>query len=54
MVSSGAMPINASTKIRYGICMLTVTGEKLFSDTAAVTPFIEKQKVDELNLSGAY
>lgn len=48
--------MDGSKNLRQGteyVCLLlTVTGEKLSSDTAAVAPFIEKfkKKVDELNL----
>ncbi|XP_022823355.1 jerky protein homolog-like [Spodoptera litura] len=40
-------------KSRYGIRLLTITGEKLSSDTSAVAPFVEKfkKKVDDLGLT---
>lgn len=41
-------------KVRYGIRLLTVTGEKLSSDDAAVDPFIKRflKHVDEVGLTG--
>lgn len=44
----------AKFKERYGIRLLTVTGEKLSSDNAAVDPFMKRfqEHVDELGLTG--